>query len=327
MANYAQLLKMPLEELARQAQATTRQYFGKAVGLYAPLYLANYCENACVYCGFHAGNKIPRLKLTPEEIDAECRAIAATGIQNILLLTGESRKHTPPEYLQAAVGIAKKHFPNISLEVYPLETAEYHALYEAGVDGVTIYQETYDRPRYAELHPAGKKRDYDYRYNTPARIAEAGLRHIGIGPLLGLTDWQSDIPAAFAHLRNLEKNYPGVEYSLSFPRIQKINEHNYQLVSDEDMVRIMCIARLLFPRVGINLSTRESAAFRDNVVPLVVTRMSAGSLTTVGGYVHQEPDKAPQFSINDDRSLTEIKTMLVGKGLDPVFTDWRRIYA
>lgn len=325
MPNYAALLQKPLEELAQQAQALTRQYFGKAIGLYAPLYLANYCENACVYCGFHAGIKIPRLKLTPEQIDQECQAIAKTGIQNILLLTGESRTHTPPEYLRTAIEIAKKYFPNISLEVYPLETPEYQMLFQAGADGVTIYQETYDRTRYAELHPMGKKRDYDYRYNTPARIAAAGIRHISIGPLLGLADWHTDIPAVFAHMRSLEKAYPGVEYSFSFPRIQKINEYNYQLVSDADMVRIMCIARILFPRIGINLSTRESAKFRDNVVPLVVTRMSAGSLTTVGGYTKKNQNNAPQFSVNDERSLAEIKAMLVAKGFDPVLTDWRRI--
>jgi 2-iminoacetate synthase len=325
MPSYADLLETPLENLAQQAQTITRQYFGKAIGLYAPLYLANYCENACVYCGFHAGLNIPRTKLTSEHIEKECHSIAATGIQNILLLTGESRQQTPPEYLKTAVDIAKKYFPNIALEVYPLETTEYAMLYAAGVDGITIYQETYNRERYAELHPAGKKRDYDHRYNTPARIAAAGIRHISIGPLLGLTDWHTDIPAAFEHLRSLEKKYPGVEYSLSFPRIQKINEHNYQLVSDADMVRIMCIARILFPRIGINLSTRESAQFRDNVVPLVVTRMSAGSLTTVGGYAQQATDQSPQFSVNDERSLSEIKAMLEAKGFDPVLTDWRRI--
>lgn len=324
-ASYASLLKTPLEALARQAQAVTRRYFGKAVGLYAPLYLANYCENSCVYCGFNAGIRIPRLKLTPEEIGKECRAIARTGIQNILLLTGESRRHTPPEYLKAAVETAKCYFPNIALEVYPLETAEYRMLNAAGVDGVTIYQETYDRARYAELHPAGEKRDYDRRRGTPARAAEAGMRHIGVGPLLGLTDWHTDIPAVFGHLRELEKEHPGVEYSLSFPRIRKIGEHNYQLASDADMVRIMCAARILFPRVGINLSTRESARFRDNVVPLVVTRLSAGSLTTVGGYARKSPDKAPQFQVNDDRGPAEIKAMLRGKGFDPVLTDWRRI--
>lgn len=325
MPSYAELLQTPLETLAKQAQAITRQYFGKAIGLYAPLYLANYCENACVYCGFHAGLKIPRSKLSPESIEKECQAIAKTGIQNILLLTGESRKHSAPEYLHQAVEIAKKYFPNIALEVYPLETSEYQMLFQAGVDGVTIYQETYNKERYAELHPAGKKRDYSYRYNTPARIAESGIRHIGLGPLLGLTAWQEDVPAAFEHLRTLEKAYPGVEYSLSFPRIQKINEHNYQLVSDADMVRIMCIARILFPRIGINLSTRESAEFRDNVVPLVVTRMSAGSLTTVGGYTKKNATDTPQFSVNDERSLAEIKNMLLDKGFDPVLTDWRRI--
>ena len=209
--------------------------------------------------------------------------------------------------------------------MYPLETGEYRTLCAAGADGVTIYQETYDRARYAELHPAGKKRDYDYRYNAPARIAEAGIRHIGIGPLLGLADWRTDIPAVFGHLRGLERAYPGVEYSLSFPRIQKIDEHDYQVVSDADLVRIMCIARILFPRVGINLSTRESARFRDNAAPLAATRLSAGSVTAVGGYARKSAGRTPQFPVSDDRSPAEIRAMLGGKGFDPVLTDWRRI--
>lgn len=325
MTDFDALLDAPLEALARRAREITRRHFGKAVGLYAPLYLSNYCENACVYCGFSSGLKIPRLSLASGEIEEECRAIARTGIQSILLLTGESRLHTPPGYLKAAVETAARYFPDIALEVYPLETAEYRALCAAGVDGVTIYQETYDRARYAELHPSGKKRDYDWRYAAPSRIAEAGIRRISIGPLLGLAGWRADIPAAFEHLRGLEKEYPGVEYSLSFPRLRDFGGHGCRPVSDAEMVRIMCAARILFPRAGINLSTRESARFRDNVVPLAVTRLSAGSLTTVGGYARKSAGNAPQFPVNDGRGLEEIKAMLGGLGFDPVLTDWRRL--
>jgi len=313
-----------LERLAREAQSLTRQYFGKTIGLYAPLYLSNHCANACVYCGFHAGRDIPRRKLSETEIETECRALAQSGVQTILLLTGESRKDTPPEYLEQAVRIAKKYFAGISIEVYPLETAEYVRLNTAGCDGVTIFQETYDRERYAVLHPAGKKSDYAYRYDTPRRAALGGIRQITIGPLLGLADWRADIFALYDHLRTLEKEFPGVEYALSFPRLQKLNDYadDGYLVSDEDMVKIICLTRILFPRAGLNLSTREQPKFRDRAVHFGITKISAGSLTSVGGYA-DKPAGAGQFETNDNRSVAEIKTMLERQGYDPVFTEWR----
>lgn len=322
----AELFALDLETLAQEALRITRQYFGRTISLYAPLYLANYCENQCLYCGFSARQHIKREKLTPEQIDAECAALAATGIQNILLLTGESHIHTPVSYLLAGVEIAKKHFPSISIEVQPLDTEDYRALADAGVDGMAVYQETYDQELYAQLHPAGRKRNFQYRFETPARAAQGGIRHISLGALLGLGEWRPDVEALFGHISALEKDYPGVDFSLSFPRMQPI-EGAIQplLVSDADMVRIICVARILFPRVGINLSTRESARFRDHVFPLGVTRMSAGSATTVGGYVESLLGNDAQFSVNDDRSLAEVKSMLHSKEYDPVLTDWRRI--
>jgi 2-iminoacetate synthase len=315
-----------LEELARNSKTLTEQYFGRTISLYAPLYIANYCDNYCTYCGFSAGLKLHRRKLTLVEIEQECKVLAATGIQNILILTGESREHSSVEYIREAVLLAKKYFPNIMLEIYPLETTEYQELYRAGADGVTLYQETYNRERYSELHPAGRKRDYDYRYQAPERIAQAGLRSISLGVLLGLADWQEDIKSLFEHLRYLEKKYPGVEYSLSFPRLQKINNQKYYEVSDENMVEIINTARLLFPRVGINLSTRERADFRDALIGLGITRMSAGSATAVGGYSDPQIKKQDQqFAVNDERSVAEIKTLLLNKGYDPVLTDWRSI--
>jgi 2-iminoacetate synthase len=320
-----------LEQLAREAQSLTRQYFGRAISLYAPLYLSNYCANQCVYCGFHAGRAIPRLKLDAADIERECRALAQTGIQSLLLLTGESRRHTPPEYLEQALKIAGKYFANVSIEVYPLETAEYARLRAAGCDGMTVFQETYDRERYQLLHPAGRKRDYDYRYQTPRRAAQAGLRQITLGPLLGLSDWRQDVLALYDHLRGLEKEFPGVDYALSFPRLQKLGGYDDSgyLVGDADMVKIICCTRLLFPRVGINLSTRESAAFRDRAVSFGVTKISAGSSTAVGGYAdtgHRAESKC-QFEINDERPVNAIKTMLERQGFDPVFTDWRCLAA
>ncbi|GBR76046.1 2-iminoacetate synthase [Candidatus Termititenax persephonae] len=319
-----------LEQLAQEAQNLTRQYFGRTMSLYAPLYLSNHCANQCVYCGFHASLDIPRRKLSEAEIDAECQALARTGIQSVLLLTGESRKYTPPEYLATAIKIAKEYFASLALEVYPLETEEYARLNAAGCDGVTLFQETYDQERYKILHPAGKKRDYAYRYQAPRRIAQGGMRQITLGVLLGLADWRQDILALYAHLRSLEKEFPGVDYALSFPRLREAYDYKEKdyLVDDADLVKIICVTRLLFPRIGINLSTRESAAFRNRAVHFGVTKISAGSSTAVGGYALPDSETrsvqdAPQFAVNDERSLAEVKAMLGRQGFDPVRTDWR----
>jgi 2-iminoacetate synthase len=318
-----------LEDLAGAAQALTRQHFGRAISLYAPLYIANYCQNECAYCGFQAANTdIARKKLTPEGIDRECRALASTGIQSCLILTGESRFHSPPSYIKGAITIALRHFSNITLEIYPLGRSEYEELYLAGADGVTLYQETYDRKRYDELHLSGPKKVYDYRYQAPERIALAGFRHISMGALLGLADWREEVPRFFRHVRYMEKKYPGAEYTLSFPRLRPVaNDYRrYFAVSDRDMVKIMCAGRLLFPRAGINLSTREDAGFRDRIIDFGVTKMSGGSLTSVGGYGdHENAPKDGQFEVHDQRSVEEIKSMLVRRGYDPVVTDWRNI--
>ncbi|HEY3276577.1 MAG TPA: 2-iminoacetate synthase ThiH [Syntrophorhabdaceae bacterium] len=318
-----------LEELAGAARAVTRQYFGRVISLYAPLYISNYCRNRCVYCGFQAARtRVVRSKLTLSEIERECEALASTGIRSCLMLTGESRFHSPPSYIKEAVVIAGRYFPNVSLEVYALETEEYASLFHAGADGVTMFQETYDRERYDELHLAGPKKDYDYRYLAPGRMAEAGFRHLGMGPLLGLTEWHEEVPRFFAHVHSLEKDYPGVEYTLSFPRIRPVpaDKGRYFEVNDRDMVKIVSVGRLLFPRAGINLSTRESPSFRDRIIEFGVTKMSAGSLTSVGGYADREKAQGDgQFEVHDPRSLVEIKEMLIKKGYDPVVTDWRNI--
>jgi len=319
-----------LEELAQAARETTRRYFGRVVTLYAPLYISNYCQNRCVYCGFNAGRpEVARRKLTLSEIEAECAALAKTGIRCCLMLTGESRLHSPPSYIGDAVRVASRYFPSVALEVYAMETEEYRRMYRAGVDGVTMFQETYDRKRYAELHLKGPKRDYDYRLGAPERMADAGIRQIGMGALLGLADWRAEVPLLFRHVRHLEKKYPGVEYTLSFPRIRPVahDEMIYSPVSDLDMVKIIAAGRLLFPRAGINLSTRERPEFRDRVMAIGVTKMSAGSVTSVGGYstvaAGERPDE--QFEVHDRRSVAEIKAALKRAGLDPVVTDWRNI--
>lgn len=317
-----------LEELAREANRVTRQYFGGAVSLYAPLYLANYCDNQCVYCGFRHNGDIARQKLTVEQMRLEMQKVAESGIQSILLLTGESRKHTPVAYLKEAVETARDYFQCIHLEVYPLETEEYRQLFQAGADGVTIYQETYNRERYKQLHVKGRKRDYDYRRETPQRIAESGIRAVNMGVLLGLSPIAEDVFELFSQLDWMERHYPGVEYGISFPRLVPLSletcGEEYFEVSDVTLIKLICLARILFPRVGINLSTRENAHMRDHALPLGVTRISAASKTTVGGYILEE-SKDPQFDVRDSRSVIEIVDMLKRNNFDPVFTDWRRI--
>lgn len=315
-----------LGELASQASETTKQYFGRTIGLYAPIYISNYCDNYCVYCGFNSKNNITRKKLSFEEIEKECLTLKKIGIQNILILTGESRNQSPVSFIKGSVLIAKKYFPNISLEIYPLETEEYKELFLAGVDGIALYQETYNRHRYEELHLEGKKKDYDYRLNAVERIAKSGIRRISMGVLLGLSDWKEDVYALFSHLDDLWRKFPGIEYSLSFPRLLKItNDANlYAKVDDFDMLKIVSAARILFPRVGINLSTRESAYFRDKILSFGITSISAGSSTVVGGYNSIKKNDG-QFETNDKRPLKDIKAMLIENGFDPVITDWRRI--
>ena len=317
-----------VEEMAQEAARVTRRNFGRTIGLYAPVYLSNYCSSHCTYCGFHALNQIKRIKLTPEQMRQEMAHIHAQGIRNILMLTGESYKHTPVEYLKEATAIAGEFFQGIALEVHPMQTVEYKELFTVGVDGITVYQETYDRKRYAEVHVSGYKKDYDFRYATPQRAAEAGIRQISMGILLGLSDAAPDLLALYEHLRMMERSFPGVEYAVSFPRLRTIKDKEFAHcdVDDAKFLKIICLTRILFPRVGINLSTREDAALRDNILELGITRMSAGSNTSVGGYSLVEEDQQdPQFDIKDDRSVADVIALLKRKNFDPVFTDWRRI--
>lgn len=318
-----------VEQLAQTSAKLTRQYFGRAISLYAPLYLSNFCSSYCTYCGFHSHNRIKRFKLTAEQMDQEMQYLSKQGLENILILTGESYNVTPLSYLKEAVEIAKNYFPSISLEVHPMETAEYAELFACGVDGITVYQETYDRKRYSEVHVSGIKADFDFRYGTPERAAQGGIRSISMGILLGLSaDPAQDLLSLYEHLRYMEKNFPGVEYSVSFPRMQDIKGKEFVKCPVDDMtfVKIICLTRTLFPRVGINLSTREDAKFRDNILELGITRMSAGSNTSVGGYtLIDEEIQDPQFDVSDHRSMEEIVTVLKRKNFDPVLTDWRRI--
>lgn len=316
------------EQLAQNASRLTRQYFGRTITLYAPLYLSNFCSSYCTYCGFHSHNRIKRFKLTAEQMRQEMSFLAKQGIENVLLLTGESYQATPLDYLKKAAGIAKTYFSNISLEVHPMEEEEYRELFARGVDGITVYQETYNRRRYKEVHVSGKKADYDYRVGTPERAAKGGIRHISLGILLGLADTAEDLHALYQHLHWMERHYPGVEYSVSFPRLRAIKgtDFAYCDVDDITLVKIICLTRIQFPRVGINLSTRENAALRDHALELGITRISAGSNTSVGGYTVTAAEKQdPQFDIKDQRSVKDIIEILKKRNFDPVLTDWRHI--
>lgn len=313
-----------LEEMAQRAQQLTLQNFGRVIVLYAPLYVANYCENGCLYCGFKAGNAVKRRRLTLEEVTVEAEAIAATGIKHVLLLTGESRRHSPVSYIRNCVDILVKRFSSIGIEVYPLEEAEYRDLVSAGVDSLTLYQETYDEKLYAVLHPFGPKRDFGYRLEGPARGCRAGMRAVTVGALLGLAPWRQDGFWTGLHARYLQDEYPEVDIGVSLPRLRP-HVGAFQpkdLVSDAELVQYMLALRLLLPRARMVLSTRERASLRDNLIGLGITHLSAGSRTQVGGYGSNDPDEG-QFEIADHRSVAEVKKAIEAKGYQPVFKDWQ----
>ncbi|MCK8059931.1 MULTISPECIES: 2-iminoacetate synthase ThiH [unclassified Fusibacter] len=315
-----------LEKLAVKASGISARQFGKTIGLYTPLYLGNFCENQCVYCGFNSESSTVRNKLDQEEIQKELDAIYGTGLREVLLLTGESNKHTPVDYIEKAVAMAAVKFKSIGIEIYPLDESGYERLISAGVNSLTIYQETYDEAVYDRLHLKGPKKDYEYRLNAPERAAKAGMAQIGIGALFGLSDPKSDAIKLYHHLRYLEKRYPQVELSISLPRLKPISgdlEFGATTVSDKLFVQLLLAFRICFPRLGINLSTRESQELREHLLALGITKMSAGVKTTVGGH----SDKAAsdvQFDIDDKRSVEEIMDMLKTKGIQHVLSDWVR---
>ncbi len=315
-----------LEPMARRAQQLTFQHFGRVIFLYAPIYLANYCTNHCVYCGFGTHNRISRRRLSLEEVETEGRILASTGIKHTLILTGESREKSSVSYIKDCVEVLKKYFTSIAIEVYSLEEQEYEELVNAGVDGMTMYQEVYNEDTYATLHLKGPKSNYRYRLDTPERAAQAGMRSVNIGALLGLEEWRTEAFFTGLHARYLQDKFPETEIGFSMPRIRP-HKGAFQPkfeVSDRNLVQFMLAMRLFMPRVSIAVSTRERAQFRDNLIGLGVTRMSAGSSTEVGGYGSAEKTEG-QFDISDERSVREIKEMIYNKGFQPVFKDWQAI--
>lgn len=322
-----------LEAMAQKARDVTLRYFGKVIQLYTPLYLSNYCDNSCVYCGFNRQNNIERKKLGLEEVEREAQFIADTGLKHILILTGESRKISPVSYIKECVSLLKKYFTSISIEIYPLAEEEYAVLISEGVEGLTIYQETYDQELYAKTHLSGPKKDYLFRLDAPERGAKAGMRNINLGVLLGLSDWRKDVFSLGLHAKYLQDKFSDVDIGISIPRIrpQTGNFEAMYKVSDKALGQIIIALRLFLPRLGISLSTRENSLLRENLLPLGVTRMSAGSTTRVGGHTikdeerrvnSKEADSPAQFEIFDTRSVEEIKSMLEQKGYQPVLKDW-----
>lgn len=312
-----------LEPMAKKAHRLTLQHFGRAVQLYTPMYLANYCVNRCVYCNFNTHNPIARRKLTMEEVHQEGAAIAATGLKQILLLTGEVPGEEALEYLISSVQVVREYFSTIGIEVNPMSASDYRRLVAAGVDSLTVYQEVYDAEVYDRLHPAGPKKDYRWRLDAPERGCEAQMRAVNIGALLGLYHWRSEAFFTGLHANYLQNKFLDTEISISVPRI-KAGPGSYQPnspVSDRELVQILLAFRLFMSRAGLTLSTREPAALRDNLLPLGITRMSAGSNTAVGGHTDEKAG-AVQFAVSDERSVEEIRQMLIRKGYQPVFQDW-----
>lgn len=318
-----------LEEMATIAHQTTLKYFGKTIQLYTPMYLSNYCDNRCVYCGFNSSNNIARHRLNIEEVEKEAKAIASTGLKHILILTGESRSMSPISYIKDCVRVLKKYFSSIAIEIYPLEEDEYKELVLAGVDSLTIYQEVYDEAIYSDMHPAGPKKDYRFRLDAPERGARAGMRGVNIGSLLGLDDWRKEVFLTVLHAKYLEDKFPDIEIGISIPRMRP-HAGDFKVpfeVSDKNMVQIILAIRLILPRAGISVSTRESPDFRENLIPLGITRMSAGSTTKVGGHTigAEDSSTSAQFDISDRRSVAQMKALLERKGYQPVLKDWMQL--
>ena len=316
-----------LEELAVKAMGETRKHFGNTISLFTPLYIANYCENQCVYCGFKATNKIHRATLTLPEVEKELKAIAATGLEEILLLTGESRIKSNVEYIGETIKLAAKYFSTIGIEIYPINTEEYAYLHNCGADFVSVYQETYNPDKYEEVHLWGSKRIFPYRFYAQERALLGGMRGVSFGALLGLDDFRKDAFAAGLHANLIQQKYPHAEIGFSVPRLRPyINnaENNPKDVHEKQLLQVMLAYRLFMPFAGITISTRERAGFRDNVIGLAATKISAGVNVGVGG--HDEEQKGDQqFEISDERSVSEVHQMIVSKGFQPVYTDYIRV--
>ena len=316
-----------LEAMAQKSHQLTVERFGRVQQLYAPMYLSNVCSNVCTYCGFSATNRIPRKILSDSEILDEYRAIKAMGFDHILLVTGEANRRVGLTYLQNAFRLAREYFSNISMEVQPLSQSDYAALIPYGLSSVLVYQETYHRSAYADYHLSGMKRDFDYRLETPDRLGRAGVKKIGLGALFGLEDWRTDTFFTALHLDYLEKRYWKTRYSISFPRIRphEGDLHPRAVMTDRDLVQVICAYRLLNQELELSLSTREHEDFRNHAIRLGITTLSAGSKTNPGGY-SVDPQTLEQFEISDERSPAEVAAVIRAAGYEAVWKDWDSTY-
>lgn len=313
-----------LEDIAAAAQRERTRYFGNSVNIFTPLYLANYCENYCIYCGFNCHNKIQRAKLTAEQMEQEMQNIAATGMQEILLLTGESRRMSDIDYIGAACKMAAKYFKVVGLEIYPVNSDEYRYLHQCGADYVTVFQETYNSDKYEKLHLAGHKRIFPYRFYAQERALRGGMRGVGFAALLGLDDFRSDALATGLHAYLLQRKYPHAEISISCPRLRPIinNDKIEPLdVHERQLLQIVCAYRLFLPFASIVVSSRECARVRDNLMQLAANKISAGVSTGIGSH-GKEHLGDEQFEIDDARSLEEIHAALQKRGLQPVMAEY-----
>lgn len=321
-----------LEQMAERARRETSKHFGNTVYLFTPLYIANYCENYCVYCGFNCYNHINRMKLTMEQIEKEMKVIADSGMEEILILTGESRGQSSVEYIGEACKLARKYFRMVGLEIYPVNTDEYRYLHECGADYVTVFQETYDTDKYETLHLMGHKRVWPYRFDAQERALRGGMRGVAFSALLGLSDFRKDALASALHVYYLQRKYPHAEMSLSCPRLRPIinnDKINPLDVHEKQLCQIICAYRIFLPFVGITVSSRESASFRDGIVKIAATKVSAGVSTGIGdhdskynGKKNEEPQGDEQFEINDSRSLDKMYQDIAEEGLQPVLNDY-----
>ena len=314
-----------LEVMARLSRHYTEERFGKTISLFIPLYLTNSCTNSCVYCGFHIQNPMPRTILSPTEIEQEYRAIKQLGpFENLLLVTGENPAVAGVDYIARALDLAKPYFSNLKIEVMPLKTEEYAELITHGLNGVICFQETYNRARYNIYHPRGMKSKFEWRLNAPDRMGEAGVHSIGMGALIGLEDWRTDVTMMAHHLRYLQKRYWKTKYSVNFPRMRPAENEGFQpnvVMSDKELAQLTFAMRIFDHDVDISYSTREAAMLRDNMATLGVTTMSAASRTEPGGY-YTYPEALEQFDVCDSRSATEVEAALRNVGREPVWKDW-----
>ena len=316
-----------LELMAQRAQKETRKHFGNTVYMFTPLYISNYCENYCIYCGFNSHNKIKRLKLNMDQIEKEMKAIADTGLQEVLILTGESRKNSDIKYIGEACRLATKYFKVVGVEIYPANSDEYEYLNSCGADYVTVFQETYNSDKYETLHLAGHKRIFPYRLNAQERALMGGMRGVGFAALLGLDDFRKDAFATGYHAYLLQQKYPHAEIALSCPRLRPIinnDKINPKDVHETQLLQIICAYRIFLPFASITVSTRERAGFRDNIIKIAATKISAGVSTGIGSHSEEVKEEKgdEQFEISDPRSVDEVFEAIKNAGLQPVMSDY-----